>query len=139
MKRLFVAVILCLSFAGSAAAATQTFGRVQVDVPAGWSAEVQGEIVLVAAPDGHAAATVVIIPNSFGRSPEATAQSLSQQLNGSAPKPENGAFVFEFENQGVVGKQYLISVASGEIMCISIAGDDVKLNGIVRSVAVISK
>jgi hypothetical protein len=134
MKKLFFTIVCCLLFAAPAAAAVQEFEKVKVDVPDGWAANAQGPVVIVAAPDGHAAVTVMVSPNP-GQSLEAMAKAMSQQFNGSAPKQEDGAFVFEFKNQGLTGKQYFMPAAGGEVMIISTAGDDAKLKDIVRSVS----
>jgi hypothetical protein len=134
MKKVFFSMVFCLLLAVPAAAAVQEFERVKVDVPAGWVANAQGPVVIVAAPDGHAAITVTITPNG-GQSPEATAKALAQSLNGSAPKLEDGVFVIEFENQGVSGRQYLKPLSNSEVMIISTAGDDAKLKDIVLSIS----
>ena len=124
MRVVFFTCLLSLALCLPALAEMKEFAKFKIDVPAGWTTEVDGDTVGIIAPDKSAAISVTVAA-SEGATPEAIAKDLSEAFKGSAPEKSDDVYVFTFKNEsgvdsvGVVaglgdGKQVAVVTITGE-------------------------
>lgn len=105
MKKLLIlalVMVMTIAFSGAADAAKQEFYDFSIDVPAGWSANVdKGEYsVSISAPDGSESVLFKQV-SAEGMDSFSFAQSTANELGGSFPTEENGVYGFVFSDNGV--------------------------------------
>ena len=108
MKRLAVLAAIWAVFSAAAAfAGVQDFGAYTVNVPAGWTAEQDGETVGIVKNDNSAAISISY-DSLDGSSLKEAADAFVEALNGKGLKSENGGYTFTMTNaNGVESKCYL--------------------------------
>ena len=96
MKRIVVALVLVLAFGAGAMAEVQDFGIFKADIPAGWSAQQDGNTVGIIKDDKTASMSVTVEEND-GTSLSDLAEAFVKELNGrNLTTDEHGNAVFEF-------------------------------------------
>ena len=96
MKRIVVALVLVLAFGAGAMAEVQDFGIFKADIPAGWSAQQDGNTVGIIKDDKTASMSVTVEEND-GTSLADLAEAFVKELNGrNLTTDEHGNAVFEF-------------------------------------------
>ena len=127
MKRIFgLAVVFAALFAAAAFGAQ--FGRLSVEVPAGWTATQEDSTVGIVKNDNSASMSITLASKD-GASLEELAAAYAQQLNGSAPQKMTegkfaGDYVFEFTNANGIKCEGLVSGDDTDYILIVVAGAD---------------
>ena len=108
MKRFTVLAVLAVVLSAAMAfAGVQDFGKFTVDVPAGWTAEQDGETVGIVKNDNTAAVSITY-DSLDGATLKEAADAFAQELGGKGLKDEGGAYSFTFTNEnGVESKCYI--------------------------------
>ena len=132
MKKLLFAVAMVLAFAVSAVAAVKEVGQVTVDVPAGWTTQVQGPASIVIAPDQKAVVTVALAPAS-GATAQTLAETAAKGMNGKDLKADGDGWVFAFSHSGATGS-VRTSVQNDQAVIRTMIGENPELIKIARSV-----
>ena len=129
--------VFIFAFAADAEAARRTFGAISAEVPAGWTVEESEGQLTFLAPDSSAVLSIITGPLE-GYTLAAVAESMSQELNGSAPEAMEGGIGFFFENES--GVQCMVFVTGSEeagFYAIAVqAGDHPQMQALVESVEV---
>ena len=108
MKRLVVlAAVVAVFSATMAFGAVQDFGKFTVDVPAGWTAEQDGETVGIVKNDNTASMSISY-DSLDGASLKEAAEAFVEALNGKGLAQDGGAYTFTMTNaNGVESKCFL--------------------------------
>jgi hypothetical protein len=124
---------LALSTATAAFANMQSFKHFTVDVPQGWDAAEDGEVVSILAP-GHTAAISIAVDSAEGMTTENLAKAMSTQLKGSAPvAADAGGFAFTFKNQSGVESKSTLFVNNNQYVMITVTGSHPDVPRILQS------
>lgn len=134
----FTSVVWSLCFVLSMATASfanvQSFKHFSVDVPQGWEAAEDGEVVSMLAP-GHAAAVSIAVDSAEGMTTENLAKTMSTQLKGSTPVAvESGGYAFTFKNQSGVESKSTLFVNNNQYVMITVTGNHPDVPKILQSI-----
>lgn len=130
---LYFAVALALVCAGTVSAEIKTFSKMSVDVPSGWTAQEDGSVVALIAPDKSAAISIAM-DSTQGMSGLDLAKVMSTHLNGSDPKADDGGFTFTFKNSQGVESTSILYAEGGEYVMFTITGKHPQIPGILDSI-----
>ncbi len=115
-------------------ATVKSFTRFSVDVPQGWEASEDGNVVALLAP-GHAAAVSIAVDSAQDMSAADLAKAMSTQLKGSAPvQGDDGGYGFTFKNPAGVESQSMLYVEKNEYILVTITGDHPDIANILDSI-----
>lgn len=127
-------VSLVLSMATAALANVQSFKHFSIDVPQGWEAAEDGEVVSILAP-GHTAAVSIAVDSAEGMTTENLAKAMSTQLKGSTPvAADAGGYAFTFKNQSGVESKSTLFVNNNQYVMITVTGSHPDVPKILQSI-----
>jgi len=129
----FVAAVAVLAAAGAAWAAPKAFSKYTLDIPEGWAAHEDGNVVAIYGPYNTAAISIVL-DTADGMTALSIAEAMSGQLRGSRPRPTPDGYVFTFQNHNGVDSISRISVAGGAFVMVTVTGDHPQAAGILNSI-----
>ena len=129
MKKVLFAAAMVLAFAVSASAAVKEVGPVTVDVPEGWTTQVQGPASIVLAPDQKSVVTVALAPASA----QTLAENASKGMGGKDLKADGDGWVYAFSHSGAQGL-IRVSVQKDQAVICTMIGENPELMEIARSV-----
>ncbi|MBQ3446380.1 MAG: hypothetical protein IJG37_01895 [Synergistaceae bacterium] len=122
MKRsLALAAILALVLTSASFAAVQDFGEFKVDVPAGWTAEKDGETVGITKNDSTASMSITV-DKTDGASAKEIAEAFAAELNGKNVKATEGGYTFTFDNGNGVNSEAIVVTDDGKYALIVVTG-----------------
>lgn len=121
---LLVFTICLMTLMSSASfAAVQSFKDFFVDVPSGWQAWENGNVVALVAP-GQTAPMSIAMDSAQDMSAEDLATAFAEQLKGTAPEATNdGGYEFTFKNASGVDSQSTLYVEDNQYILITLTGD----------------
>ena len=122
MKKVLFAAAMVLAFAVSASAAVKEVGPVTVDVPEGWTTQVQGPASIVLAPHQKSGATA-----------QTLAENASKGMGGKDLKADGDGWVYAFSHSGAQGL-IRVSVQKDQAVICTMIGENPELMEIARSV-----
>ena len=121
MKRLVLAAVLALALTTAAFAGVQDFGNFTVDVPAGWTAEQDGETVGIVKNDNTASMSITVDATE-GATIKELADAFVDALNGRNLKADGGNYTFEMTNANGVDSKAFLSGEGGKYALIVVTG-----------------
>jgi len=125
---------LMLSMTTVSFANTQSFKHFSVDVPQGWEAAEDGEVVSILAP-GHVAAISVAVDSAEGMTTENLAKTMATQLKGSTPVAvDAGGYAFTFKSQNGVDSKSTLFVNNNQYVMITVTGSHPDVPKILQSI-----
>ena len=137
MRKIGAVILGCglvLSMATASLAAVRSFSHFSVDVPQGWEAAEDGEVVSLLAP-GHVAAISVAVDGAEGMTTENLAKAMATQLKGSAPVAvDAGGYAFTFKNQNGVESKSTLFVNNNQYVMITVTGSHPDIQGILKTI-----
>lgn len=123
-----------LAMATASFANVQSFSHFTVDVPQGWEAAEDGEVVSILAP-GHTAAVSIAVDSAEGMTTENLAKTMATQLKGSTPVAANGGgYAFTFKNQNGVESKSTLFVNNNQYVLITVTGSHPDVPHILQSI-----
>lgn len=128
-----LAAVTILAAAGGAWAAPRAFSKYTLDIPEGWTAHEDGNVVAIYGPYNVAAISIVM-DTADGMTALSIAEAMSGQLRGSRPRPTPDGYVFTFKNQNGVDSLSRISVAGDAFVMVTVTGDHPQAAGILNSI-----
>ena len=123
MKRLSVAVLFVALFAAVAFAEVKDFGAFRVDIPAGWTAEQDGETVGIVK-DDNSAAISISYDSTDGASAKEIAEAFMGELKGRNLQGADNAFTFEMTNANGVDSKCYVFTDEGKYALIVVTGGE---------------
>jgi len=125
---------LVLSMAAASFANVQSFKHFSVDVPQGWEASEDGEVVSMLAP-GHAAAVSIAVDSAEGMTTENLTKEMAAQLKGSSPVAvDAGGYAFTFKNQSGVESKSTVFVNNNQYVMITVTGSHPDIPHILQTI-----
>lgn len=125
---------LVLAMATASFANVQSFTHFSVDVPQGWQATEDGEVVSLLAP-GNAAAVSIAVDSAEGMNTENLAKTMATQLKGSSPVAvDAGGFAFAFKNQSGVESKSTVFVNNNKFVMITVTGSHADIPQILKTI-----
>lgn len=129
----FLAAVAIVAAAGAACAAPQVFSKYTLDIPVGWTAHEDGNVVAIFGPHNVAAISIVM-DTADGMTARSIADAMSGQLQGTTPRPIPNGYVFTFQNDQGVDSISRISVAGDAFVMVTVTGDHPQVAGILGSI-----
>ena len=123
MKRLSIALLFVALFAAAAFAEVKDFGAFRVDVPAGWTAEQDGETVGIVKNDNTAAVSITY-DSADGASAKEIAEAYMGELKGRNLQGADNAFTFEMTNANGVDSTCYVFADEGKYALIVATGKE---------------
>ena len=114
---------MALVLTAAAFAAVQDFGEFKVNVPAGWTAEKDGETVGIVKNDNTASMSITVDATD-GASAKEIAEAFASELNGKNLKASNGGYTFTFDNGNGVSSEAIIVTDGGKYALIVVTGGE---------------
>lgn len=136
MKKIILVLSVCavLVFAGCSFAEVKKFKDFSADVPAGWTAEDDGEgTVSFTSNDGGAAVSITVAAHE-GESAKNIAEAFRAELKGKELKPIDNGFAFEYTNNNGVKGMCVVSTDEKKFLAITGTGDDPNIDAIIGSI-----
>ena len=124
-RKIFLCTLIILALAGQVHAGTQRFGNYVVNVPSGWTGELQGQTLIVKSDNVNASVAV-----AFAQMGEASftdiVERLYVQMNGEdLQQDEDGDYMFTFKNLAGGESLALITGEDDYYLVLSITGYDI--------------
>ena len=111
-RKIFLCTLIILALAGQVHAGTQRFGNYVVNVPSGWTGELQGQTLIVKSDNVNASVAV-----AFAKTGEASLTDIVErlyiQMSGeNLEQDEDGDYTFTFTN--LAGGESLAMITGGD-------------------------
>ena len=124
MKRLAAAAVVVVISAAMAFGAVQDFGAFTIDVPAGWTAERDGETVAFTKNDNTASMSITY-DTTDGASIKEIADAFVEALNGKGLAKDGEGYTFTMTNaNGVESKCFLTGDAKNYALIVVTGGEN---------------
>ena len=121
-RRIFLCALIVIVLASQVSAKTQRFGHFRVDVPSGWTGELQGQTLLVKS-DSVNASLAVAFAEMGGASLTDIVERLYIQMKGdNLQQDEDGDYSFTFKNLAGGESIALIMGDDGYYLVLSLTG-----------------
>ena len=125
-RKIFLSMLVILVMFSQASAKIQRFGHFRVDVPSGWTAELQGQTLLVKCERVNASVAVAFAETG-GASFTDIVERLYTQMDGdNLEQDSDGDYTFTFTNLAGGESFAIITGAEGYYLVLSITGYDVE-------------
>ena len=126
LRKICVCVVLVVMMSSSAWSRVQRFGNFSVDVPSGWSGELQGSTLVVKS-DTQNASMAVAFARTGGASLSDIAERLYIQMEGEGlQQDEDGDYVFTFKNRAGGESYAMITGDEDYYLVLSLTGYDIE-------------
>ena len=123
-RKIFLCAVLVLAMSSCAWARVQRFGHFTVDVPSGWTGELQGSTLVVKS-DTVNASLAVAFNETGGASLSDIVERLYIQMEGSGlQQDDDGDYVFTFKNLAGGESFALVTEDDGYYLVLSLTGYD---------------
>ena len=121
---MFLGITLVMMICSCACAGMQSFGNFRVNVPSGWSGELQGSTLVIKSDNGNSSVAVAFA-QSGGASLSDIVERLYAQMGGdNLQQDEDGDYVFSFTNRAGAESIALITGDEEYYLVVSITGYD---------------
>ena len=135
LKLLCLAFVLSLALCVPAMAEVQDFEEFTIDVPAGWSTDIDEDIGIIVAADDQSAVISISAAENDGTSIEEIAKGTAKEMGGTAPqKVQEGAYTFTYKTEDGVDGKAIVQGTDELCVMITVTGDNPAVAGIMSSI-----
>lgn len=125
-RKIFVSMLVILVVVSQASAKIRSFGHFRVEVPSGWTAELQGQTLIVKSEHVNASVAVAFAETG-GASFTDIVERLYTQMDGdNLEQDSDGDYTFTFTNVAGGESVAIIINAEGYYLVLSITGYDIE-------------
>lgn len=128
---LFFLVLAC---SVSASAAMRDFKKFRLNVPVGWTATENNDVLFLMSP-GNTASVSIATDSAAGMNARELAEVMAETLKGSQPIAEKGGYSFLFDSGAGVETKAFLFIRNEQFVMITITGTDPQLNTVLGSIS----
>ena len=122
-RSLILGAVLALVLSAAAFGAVQDFGKFTLDVPAGWTAEKDGETVGIVKNDKSVSVSITV-DSTDGMALKDLAEAFVEALKGKDLKEEKGSYTFTMTSDSGVKSEAFLSGEDGQYCLIVVTGGE---------------
>lgn len=123
-RRIFLCTLIVIVLASQAPAKTQRFGHFKVDVPSGWTGELQGQTLLVKSDSVNASLAVAFAEMGEASLTDIVERLYIQMKGDNLQQDEDGDYSFTFRNLAGGESIALVMGDDGYYLVLSLTGYD---------------
>ena len=111
-RKIFLCTLIILALAGQVHAGTQRFGNYVVNVPSGWTGELQGQTLIVKSDNVNASVAVAFAETGEASFTDIVERLYIQMSGENLEQDEDGDYTFTFTN--LAGGESLAMITGGD-------------------------